>query len=1277
MISTHKILKHKPLYTVVKSCLLASTLLIYGCGSNSGSSDDGNTINLTTTSAVPSSVIADENVILESELSVSGSQSSNSARFALGADSTEVLATITEINYPSVSGVTFTQIIPNGSTIRDCKVGLAFSNNEPNCILKVSIIGASGKSIDDQIKIVTNNASVAIPVIFTVVNEGSTSLPQGQVTPVPIVAPDTTTSVKVINPSSNNEPINNLKLTISPWLSSIATSLIGGTVSTSDGSKVITYTESSLARDLAVGQNHTFGFTLAGTSTETDAILAHYDELITNSVTGVITINGSNLRNPLKPNLTVSTIPASITEEVTISDPNNPQSITLQNLSNSQLKITSIDNTNLPTGVSISGGTCAVDLVIEPAAEADDSCTVILDADVSAVPESNKSLSVSYDDPQSNNFAAASSVVIGGAEISVSLTSISLPNSGNQTTNVVITNTGNLNWLPSNLLANYEITQQGQSTLAADISVTAPSSGGTSCLDEVFVSPTGACNIGILTNADNTTVGNYVLTLTPDNNLTTAKATDFSVTLPSLGSFSFENSSSSVITSQDFEIGDSPFSLNLKNVGSTEITNAYLTVPAKFTTANPDIGAPCPTITGNAIPLAVNASCGIKLSVANGAGIGNGSYNIVANGDVATVDNNGQTLTATVQGAVMTIESGLSISVPNTGSSITELSLTNNGANTITWNPSSSVADYVISGTSISGISIVDPNTSNPYCLTDSDANGIADPVAINGSCVIGIQVASNAAVGTYSVTLNLTNNLAAIQNQSFDITSALGFFSFNPELITLGTDSTSQPQSIALNNNGGTDITNAYLDIPSGLTVTSNNCGTNASKITLASSGNCTFQIAADNNTTQSNPYTFTAIGESATVENNNHDFVTTVNGVVVEIQSINADNAINRPAAGTNITNVELKNLSNIAWTPSTLATNYQITTDDSNISIVAPSSGTDCLVGASVASNASCFVGIQTNSVTSKTNYTLKSLATGNLPQNSPTQSFSVTDSLGYFVYKDSNGDVLTTLNLNIGAAAETITLENMGETAITTVQTNTDGTDSTKFTLSSDNCSGTNLAASASCTFGLSLSDSATGGGTYTFSSTGDNATVSNSPGSFTVDAISSQRFVSGTGAATECMIDTVTNLMWPKKGDFATQDWNAAAADPAGANASSLCGFTDWTNPTALQLAGTNPNDGATGTGLITGWNTESICGTGSETCDSPVYWLQAQGFDSFYINPYRQPWGFYWSGTEDDDDPGRARAVCLAASCSNGFTPDDVIIIGKNLSLGVLPVRQQ
>jgi hypothetical protein len=886
-----------------------------------------------------------------------------------------------------------------------------------------------------------------------------------------------------------------------------------------NGSWTITYTANGLNQNLAPGQTHTFSFDLDGESTTTDTLLAHYDELLNNPTTGVITVNAANLRNPIKPSLTVSVTPASMTESVTLSNPGSPQTVRFSNLSNAQLQITEIDTTNLPTGVNIStiGTTCSTTTgdYIEPASDEGDYCTIALDVDIEAVPEDSKYLKVSYTDPQNNSFEDQTTVTIGGAEISVDLTSIELPSSGDETTNVVITNDGSLNWTPSDIAANYQISVFGQSVGADNIAVV-PATVGTNCLNGAAVSPAGTCNIGIEVNGDTegasyTEPGNYVLSLFPANNLTTTSTTNFEITEPTQGAFAFLNDQGDDILTQNFEIGGGSVSFAVTNVGAIAITNFNLSIPPKF---NEDPN----TCDGN-ITLDPAEICTVTLDVANDAGTGSNednpnSFSIVATGDEATVSNNGQTLTATVQGAVISIESVV-IPKPNDAATITEVTITNNGTNTIAWTPSNDPGRYSITGDDTTGLSIVDPITANPYCL-----DGIE--VDVDASCTIGIQVANDAAEGDYSLTLALAENLAAAQSQLINVTGALGYFSFSHndtivQNITMGIDSSTQLQTITLSNTGGTDITNVYLDylnLPGMLSVENNTCGSEGvgNTITLASGDECTFQVAADNQTTQGESYTITAIGDAATVENDDDaEFNVNVNGVVVQIDSINGGQAINRPAADNLVTDVVITNLGNIAWTPSD--SDYEITRADevaiSNISIVAPSDGTNCLLGAEVGVGAACEIGIQTNSNTPKTNYTLQALAatTGdeNLPQSSSTAGFSVTDSLGYFVYKNSDGDDIsdTGVTLTIGGDAETITLENAGETEITAIGLVLGGDNPSKFTITnSATCVDQSLEEDSTCTFDIEL-DGAADGNTAAITTTGTNA--SNSPTELSVTA----------------------------------------------------------------------------------------------------------------------------------------------------------------------------
>jgi hypothetical protein len=1249
----------KPLSIYLSALLLGGSLALGGCsngGSDGGSSD---TLNVDITSNVPSSVVAGNEAILDAEVNVNGGQAANAALFTLGADASDALATITAINYPSVSGVDFTQIIPNGTELPDCTVGLSLSNAAPSCMLKVSIEGQSGQTVDDDIEVVTDVQTLDIAIQTSFVNTGSTALPQGQVSNQVTVAPDSTVQITVSNAQSNTASFNNLHVTIPGWLAEIATNLQGGTVTTNEenDTTTITYTIEGANVDLAPGQTHAFSFELGGDQTTVDTLLDHYDEMIDNSDSDVIVVNASNLRNPLTPGLTVSLTPASMSpEEITLSAPDEPQTITVQNLSNSQLQINDINTDNLPEGVEIVDGpgtTCSTTEgeYIEPAGDAGDNCDIQLTVAATAIPAANKTLVIDYEDPQHNTFEDSTVVNIGGAEIIINgFNSIELPVSGDQTTDVTITNAGELNWTPSNLAANYEITQEDESTPAANISVT--NGSGTNCLAGAAVAPAGTCNIGIEVNADDTATGNYVLSVLPANNLETTKTTNFTITEPTMGSFQFQDNEGDDITTQNFEIGDGAITIQVANEGAVDITSFNLTIPGKFTQAD--------NTCDDDTTLEAQTSCSVDLSVVNGEGIGLGTYDIEATGDAATVDNSGQTLEATVQGAVVTFPDEISIPFPS-GEDPTEavITITNNGTNTIAWQPSGDLNNYTITGDNTTGISVV--STSDASAC---EANG---EVAIDASCTIAIEVADTALEGTYSLTLALTDNLADEQSKNFEVTGPRGMFSFSPASITIGTDSTTQPQEITLSNNGATNITNVYLDLtalPMGFTVSQNTCGSSGAKLaTLASDDSCTFEIAASNEVGQGNTVIIAAKGDEDTVENDEAEFETSIDGVAVEIQSINGDQAINRPAAGTQVTNVEITNLSDIDWTPSNQAGNYQISRVDevaiANISIVAPDGETNCLAGADVAPDESCYVGIQTESNTPETGYNLTVLATGNLlPQNSPSAPFTIDESLGYFTY---SGDGISNneLTLTIDADPVTVTLTNIGETTITGIATNTDA-DNDKFAVTNDDCNNQSLAYNAICTFDLALSGTAVADATYAFATTGDDA--SNSPAILEVTSEFDPLACSGGPL-------TVSNYEWAPNADLGaaaadagvagvnangTMDWDTATGGFIDwLNTENYCGYSDWRIPSIGQYgcsAAAGVCDRSVAGGLLSDWNGAS----------SPVSYLTNLGFTSVQF-------ANYWSGT-DSDTPGYAWDIYIA-NAGIGYGDKD----GSNYY--VLPVR--
>jgi hypothetical protein len=281
-------------------------------------------------------------------------------------------------------------------------------------------------------------------------------------------------------------------------------------------------------------------------------------------------------------------------------------------------------------------------------------------------------------------------------------------------------------------------------------------------------------------------------------------------------------------------------------------------------------------------------------------------------------------------------------------------------------------------------------------------------------------------------------------------------------------------------------------------------------------------------------------------------------------------------------------------------------------------------------------------------------------------------------------DSNGD--ETASVSQGGTLKVKFTPPTDWEGVTTTQSYTVSTSTSGISFSNNPCTLTPPATNV-CQVTASIGESVTATN-HSFSiAQGSSTAVPVDEDSLTFTVESGARFIQASGVGEEdCMIDTETNLMIPKSGELIAapgQSWTNAENDPANQNTANLCGHSDWRQPTMLELTGSNPITEAVGTGIITGWNTESICGDGGdEVCDSPVSWLQAQGFGSFYTDPNVQPFGMYWSGTELVDLPSSAWAVCLAVSCD--FTsflpvvlePGHAVNAGKGTQLGVLPVRQ-
>jgi hypothetical protein len=398
---------------------------------------------------------------------------------------------------------------------------------------------------------------------------------------------------------------------------------------------------------------------------------------------------------------------------------------------------------------------------------------------------------------------------------------------------------------------------------------------------------------------------------------------------------------------------------------------------------------------------------------------------------------------------------------------------------------------------------------SQAYCLS-----GVVVPAG--GTCALGLQVESSANVGSYALNIRQATNLASAQSAGFDLIDNMGFVRFTPQTANIGKGTNPTVQTVTVNNSGNTDITNFYLTEPAELTTANNNCGSQSSPTTLASGNSCSFEVSADNSVTDG-AYHYAAFGDAANCANcdGNTQMQVNVAGVKVTPGVIGDAGSIRRPATGNQVTNVSITNTNTqTAWEPSIVASDYVIscvtngldTCDTANVTIVAPSSGMNCLTGTSVAPNASCTIGIQTNENSARASYALSLRAHKNLSAKSLPVDFSVDSSLGYLAYSTAGAGLNTTsspLNLpkrtsalNADAVVNSITLENKGDTDITGLALNTSG-QSSDLTVSNDTC-GTTIAAHSSCGFDVEVANVA---GNYTFTSSADAASLSNNNASF--------------------------------------------------------------------------------------------------------------------------------------------------------------------------------
>jgi hypothetical protein len=392
--------------------------------------------------------------------------------------------------------------------------------------------------------------------------------------------------------------------------------------------------------------------------------------------------------------------------------------------------------------------------------------------------------------------------------------------------------------------------------------------------------------------------------------------------------------------------------------------------------------------------------------------------------------------------------------------------------------------------------------TPGDFALTN---NTCGASVAASGTCTFGVTFTPAAAgTATASVTITDNSNDVASSTQTVSLTgtgtgAAVTFsppspYNFGSQ--TVGTSSS--PATITVTNSGNATltVTNFTATNSSNFTQT-NNCSN-----TLAAGASCTFNVTftptAVGLQTATGTFTDNAPGspQSYTVEG------TGVSGISFSSPSLtfSATNVGATSAAQTTT-------LTNIGTTSFTI----------SSISITGPlgsnpgdfSETNTCPVGGSLAAGASCPISVSFTPTAS----------------GSRTASVSVVDSLGtqtVALTGTGNGPAvsLSTTSINFGnqgvgqaSAAQTVTLTNSGNTSLTItniVVTSGTGSNPTPgdFALTNNTC-GTPVAASGTCTFGVTFTPAAAGAVTASVTIT-DNA--NNAAG--TTQSVS----LSGTGGA---------------------------------------------------------------------------------------------------------------------------------------------------------------
>ncbi len=736
-----------------------------------------------------------------------------------------------------------------------------------------------------------------------------------------------------------------------------------------------------------------------------------------------------------------------------------PQMVTLRNVGNTDITHFYIASPDELTTTNNGCGSLSAPITLAT----NSSCNFEVSADTSVV--NNTYHYSAFGDAQSCINCSGNTtmpVTVGGVTVSLGVIgdndNIRHPAVGSEVTNLTIINENEEEpWNPSTKTSDYVISCAQGNTSACNttnIRIVAPISG-VNCLSGSPVAPGNICHVGIQTNMS-TLPGNYTISLLPAKNLTSQQTRAFTVK-GLLGIFQFTDETNNPINSTRIKLGDTQ-TFKLTNIGETAISELSLNIPSALIVSSN-------SCTGTT--LQPGTSCSFTVNASYGMGANN--FTISAHG-LSDNESISHVLNLSVEGVTLAIDPLSAIPIPNSGSRIAEVVITNTSS--FDWHPSTNLSDYEITGVDPTALSLVGTGLSHPYCLS-----GVI--VSAGGVCAIGIQVEDSAMVGSYSLTLRQATDLASSYGVDFDIIAKLGWVSFNPQSLNIGKGSNPTIKTVSVQNTGDTAISSFYIGAPIELATTSNTCGTEGAPITLATNSSCSFDVSTDNSVLE-DTYDYIAYGNAENCANcdGTARAQVTVTGVTIAIGVIGDNNSIRRPQTGDAITNVSITNTNReTPWRPSHQLSDYFIscasggpaTCNPANITIVAPTAGISCLTTSAVSSNTSCNIGIQTNENTQADAYVLTLLPVENLTDRH-SKNFIVKDLLGIFQFQDDRGSPIDNMSLNIGDI-EMITLHNTGETPVSNVAL----TIPSPLVASNNSCDGTTLAPDVSCSFSVNAPD----------------------------------------------------------------------------------------------------------------------------------------------------------------------------------------------------------